>query len=200
MNAENIIATFLQAASLKRLGRTGWDIAGILIGRQESVAEHSWGTTFLSWLLCNHIMLEGENLDSYKILSMATIHDLAESVTSDIPHSAIQLGATALKMGKMKAEENAVTKLLGNLEQIFPIAKEFLKELEEAKTTESRIVLSADILDMLLHAIGLERNGVDSHLLDSFFDSSMQRIYHYRIPIAINIANLLLDEHKGIGK
>jgi len=196
MSAEEIIDLCLHAASLKRLTRTGWDLAGIQSGRQESVAEHSWGTTFLSLVIGNHLSMRSKALDLQKLLFMAIIHDLAESLVSDIPYSALILGAPHLKEGKSLAEKNAIDKLFGGFSDLGELAKELFDELGTAKSVESRIVLSADVLDMLLQAIGLERSGVEQHILESFFESGISRVREYGIPIAIEIADLLHQEHK----
>ena len=197
MSAEEIIDLCLHAASLKRLTRTGWDLAGIQLGRQESVAEHSWGTTFLSLVIGNHHSMRGEALDLQRLLFMAIIHDLAESLVSDIPHSALILGDPHLKEGKSLAERNAINKLFANLNDLGELAKELLDEMGAAESVESRIVLSADVLDMLLQAIALERSGAEHHILESFFQSGVSRVREYDIPIAIEIADFLHQEHKS---
>ena len=199
MSAQKIIDLFLRVESLKRLGRSGWDIAGVQLGRQESVAEHSWGTAFLSLVLSQQLSLQDRILDMDRILMMATVHDLAESLTSDIPRSALDLGKPNLKIGKSMAEDSAIESLFLRLENLKDIVKDVLNELQDAKTEESRIVLSSDILDMLLHAIGLERNGVDPKILTPFFDSGMERIRDLGIPLAIEIATLVYREHKAYG-
>jgi len=70
--------------------------------------------------------------------------------------------------------------------------------LQKGESIESRIVLSSDILDMLLHAIGLERNGVNAKILDQFFTTGLSRIKSFDIPIAIKIATLLYEEHTSL--
>lgn len=195
MPAEYIIESFLRAESLKRLQRSGWEIAGVTVGRQESIAEHSWGTAFLAWLIGIHVSEERTDLDLCKVLAMAILHDLPEALTTDIPHSAVLLGGSDLKAGKVNAEMRAIEDLLEHISKAEGIGIDLLEELRHAESFESRIVLSADILDMLLHAIALERNGVASRFFDPFFNSGVPRVISFGIPLAISIAQNLLNEH-----
>jgi putative hydrolase of HD superfamily len=50
-------------------------------GRAESVAEHSWRTTLMAFLL----KAEFPELDMDKVVRMCLIHDLGECFTGDIP-------------------------------------------------------------------------------------------------------------------
>ncbi len=196
--AENIIETYLRAEALKRLNRTGWDIAGVIVGRKESVAEHSWGTTFLALLISNQLLENGIEFELSKVLSMAAIHDISEAITSDIPYSAILLAGDPLKKGKSIAEKEAVNSIFSSLGTHNEKMVSVFQELQKGESIESRIVLSSDILDMLLHAIGLERNGVNAKILDQFFTTGLSRIKSFDIPIAIKIATLLYEEHTSL--
>ncbi len=196
MLPEDIIKSFMHAESMKRLERTGWSIVGVQLSRKESIAEHAWGTTFLSWLLSRHLISIGENVDIANVLSMAMLHDLPESIVSDIPRPAITLGGDDLKKGKRRAEFAALVNILPPVKSLQENANTLLNELADGVTIESRIVKGADLLDMLLHAIALERGGVKAITLNQFFSSSHESIEVLELDIVSAIFRTLLREHE----
>jgi len=195
MLPEAIIALFLKSETLKRIERTGWTIAGINVSRTESVAEHTWGVSFLSWLIALNLLKAGDTLDTGKVMTMAVLHDLSESRISDIPYSAVSLGGPAMKDGKRVAELAAIDAIFESHNHLHHEAKSILSEYDERISLESRIVHGADILDMLFHAISLERNGVDSKLLDQFFKSSKDKLASLNIRLLDEIFSSLESEH-----
>ncbi len=194
MTESDFIEMLLRSFSLKQIHRSGWDVAGILSGRKESVAEHSWGVSLVAWVISSDPSMKDEDIDLSKVFLMAIQHDLPESLTSDIPRKAIQLGGTDMKEGKIKAEVAAIEFLFSGT-NLSDSAMYLHNELKSANSIESRIVLVSDIIDMLLRAIALERNGVDPKMLDSFFSSSIDRVDSFRIEIASKIGKMLLEEH-----
>ncbi|MHA2425365.1 MAG: HD domain-containing protein, partial [Candidatus Thorarchaeota archaeon] len=97
---------------MKRLERTGWNIAGVQTYRSESIAEHAWGTLYLSWLISMHLISSGTHVVLAKVLTMAMLHDIPESLVSDIPRPALELGGTKIKEGKSNAEYAAIVEIL----------------------------------------------------------------------------------------
>lgn len=192
---EAIIALFLKSETLKRIERTGWTIAGINVARNESVAEHTWGVSFLSWLITSNLLKAGDALDTGKVMTMAILHDLSESRISDIPYSAVSLGGPEMKDGKRAAEFAAIEAIFDSHDHLHQEAKSILSEYEERKSLESRIVHGADILDMLFHAISLERNGVNPKLVDQFFKSSKDKLAALNIRLLDEIYSGLESEH-----
>ncbi len=65
----------------------------------------------------------------------------------------------------------------------------------EGLSLEARVVGSADILDMLVHAISLERSGVSPELLQGFFDSARDRLENLGIAFALELFRELEEEH-----
>lgn len=182
--------------SLKLLERTGWAIAGINLARNESVAEHSWSTSYLSFLLASSLKFRGESIDIEKVLNMAIFHDISESRISDIPHSAIILGGHEMRHGKETAESNAIQEILDPSSHIYEKVAAILAEYKEGLSLESRIVQGADLLDMLFYAISLEANGVDPKLLKQFFATSRERITSLNVQLVSKIYSHLESEHK----
>jgi len=79
MGINEMIEKFFQnVLELKNIPRQGWK-EKLGINNPESVADHSYSTTVMSMILSD---LEG--LNSEKIIKMALLHDLAESIIGDI--------------------------------------------------------------------------------------------------------------------
>ena len=74
----NDIAKYLyEVGQLKRVKRSGWWIAGI--ENPESVAEHSFRTAVIAYLLA-----EMEGADTERATFMALFHDAGETRTNDL--------------------------------------------------------------------------------------------------------------------
>ena len=147
----------LQANILKTTPRTGWHLRWV--AQPEDVAAHSWGTAMVALCLAE---MSGEPLDRGRLLSMAILHDLAESEVSDIPRMAVRfLPAGA----KNQAEARALAEMLGGL----PAAESWTELMEAYKQeadAEARLVRDADRLEFLLQA-WVYRRATGNELLES---------------------------------
>ena len=162
------LATMLDRANdLKRLPRMGWLLAGV--APVESVAEHSYGVAFLSLLLADDVNrawkdegLSG-SLSVERTLRLALLHDLAESLLTDLPKRSSELIGSIVKHA---AEEEAMGTLLAAL----PDGDEYLalwQEYDAASTPEAKLVKDADKLEMVHQALCYERRGQAN--LDEFW-------------------------------
>lgn len=183
--------------TLKKLGRSGWAIAGVDSVRQESVGEHSYGTILISLLISKALVNQGEQIDIGKVITMATLHDLPESMTSDIPRSAVDLGGNLLKAGKKEAEKEAIQFISKKSEFFGDWIVELWKGMEEKSSPEARIVRGADMIDMLVHAISLETSGVSPQILEQFFESSHASLKELELGLVEDIFWDLYNEHIG---
>ncbi len=66
---------------LKRVKRTGWIDRGVPLAEVESVADHSYLTALIAWMAS----IDDPALDSDRVLKLAMVHDLAESIVGDAP-------------------------------------------------------------------------------------------------------------------
>ena len=178
MKAEHIFSAGKKAEVLKHLRRTGWTLAGADVTESESVAAHSWGTTFLSLLISRFLKEQGVSVNIEQVLSLAVIHDLPEALISDIPSPAVQRGGPDMERGKPEAELNAVQEILTPLGTEGRGLIELWASLEES-SIESEIVRVADRLDMLIHTVILQKGGVAEEILLPFRNSVCQ--YHHSI-------------------
>lgn len=196
MKPDDVISVFMRAEILKSLQRTGWATAGVHSSVTESVAEHTYGTTFISLILANLLRAEGVGVDLEKTLTMAVLHDLGESVVSDIPSSSDVADSESFGDVKATLEARAVESILSPLNDLGVSLQFFWAELQEGKSIEARVVRSSDLLDMLVHAITLERSGVDSEILHGFFEPSKKKLEKIGIELSLGLYSLLESKHR----
>lgn len=144
---------------LKTVKRTGWVNAGIK--NPESVADHSYRLAVLSKILGEELKLNTE-----KLVKMALIDDLAESLVGDL---VIERGEEIVgdKDKKFKLEERAIKEIFSNIDN----GQEYIslwQETQKAKSREAQILKQLDKLEMVIQALEYEGQ-VDSQKLDEFW-------------------------------
>jgi putative hydrolase of HD superfamily len=192
---EDIIELIRFGLTLKRVNRSGWGLAGIDCIRTESVAEHTYGSILTSVVVSQYLVEAGFQVDIEKVLKMAVIHDLPESITSDIPRT-LNLSTSTFNEMKQALEREAIQKIF---HRKIGISKHFLllwEEYEQSSTLEAKIVRGSDIIDMLMHALNLEDIGVSPKLLDQFFITSQTIIESLEIDILTEIFLILQKRHQ----
>ncbi len=143
------LALLMRANRLKTTPRTGWAQRGV--PQVESVADHTCGVALTALTLAE--IIPG-NWERGKILTMAVLHDLAESVTGDLSLG----GSRLLPAGAKPAmEQRAMEELLAGLD-FGPGWLATWREFEELGSGEARIVRDADRVDLLIQALVYERN------------------------------------------
>src|SRR5512140_3852220 len=95
-----LLDALLRANNLKSVPRSGWVMHGV--PEAESVADHTFGVAFVALALAQALGTDTP-LDRGKLLSTALLHDLAESLTGDIPLPARRF----LPEGAKRAAEHA---------------------------------------------------------------------------------------------
>ncbi len=177
----SLIAYVEHVNALKRLPRTGWLLNGV--APCESVADHSLGVALLALALAEAVNAEWEAeglqraLDIGRVVTIAVVHDLAESLLTDLPKRSTQLLG---KAAKHAAEAEAMRVILQPLHN----GEEYLRLWEEynsAASPEARLVRDADKLEMMHQALVYERAGNRS--LQEFWEAGdwqyavSQRLY-----------------------
>lgn len=193
--SEEIISLAKRGETLKRIGRSGWAIAGVENLRLESVGEHSYGTILISLLISKTLLDEGEQVDLFRVATLAAIHDIPESITSDIPRVASEYGGDLLRASKREVERKVIKQISEECKSF----EEWLMSLwditEDEMSLEVRIVLGSDIIDMLVHANALEVSGVSPAILDRFFVNSHLTVRKLGLNIFEEIFWYLYSEH-----
>lgn len=162
-----ILTVLAHVAVLKRLPRTGWLLNGVQ--PCESVADHTTGVTLLTLALAGAINADWQAagldrpIDAGRALTLAVLHDLAESVVTDLPKRSTQLiGAET----KRRAEAEALGSIIAGL----PTDNDYTilwMEYAAVSSPEARLVHDADALEMVHQALQYERAG--HRTLDEFW-------------------------------
>ena len=156
---------FYLASELKKVPRTGWKNK-VGIEHPESVADHSYETALMAM-----IFSDTHNLDTEKILKMALLHDLAESITGDFMPGEIS------QENKRTSENEAMKEILSKLpENIAFKYQNIWDEYTKADTPESILLHDVDKLEMAIQAMKYSSEGFSNEKLGQFIDSAKKEI------------------------
>ena len=163
-----MLATLIELQRLKRLDRTGWTLRGLPNGT-ESVAAHSFGVGVTAMLLADEFVSRGISLDVEKVLRLALLHDWAEVRVGDMPRTAtFYFGSDARK----EAETAAFSDVVRDVDSAEGLYGSLYSEYEQRSSLEARLVKAADVLDLLVQVLALERAGARG--LDEFWEVAEQ--------------------------
>lgn len=150
-----MLPTLIELQRLKGLDRTGWTLRGLASGT-ESVAAHSFGVGVTAMMLADEAKERGVAVDTEKVVRMALLHDWAETRVGDMPKTATAYFGSEARRRAETAAFNDVVKGAGADEQLY---KALYLEYEERESLEARLVKAADIIDLLVEALALQRAG-----------------------------------------
>jgi putative hydrolase of HD superfamily len=131
---KNITNFLFEVGMLKKTPRTGYQFLG---SGQESVAEHSFRTAIIGYILS----LQEGSADPHKTVLMCLFHDLHEARTGD--HNYVNKRYVTVD------EESAVNDLADGIpfgEEIITVTREF----NSGESIESKISKDADQLDLIM--------------------------------------------------
>ena len=178
MDTAPIIALLEYGIQLKQMPRTGWVQRGV--PQAENVAAHSYGVILTAWALAHYVP---EPIDLGRLLALATLHDLPEALTSDIPTPVKEFFPATVRAGlKTDIERAALQTMLRDTPFAAPW-QQLWEELQASLTPEARLVHDADKLDMYLQALTYEEQIGNRRLGEfwveppAFFFDSSQAIY-----------------------
>ncbi len=158
-----MLATLIELQRLKRLDRTGWTLRGLPNGT-ESVAAHSFGVGVTAMLLADEFRMNGLAVDCEKVLRIALLHDWAEARVGDMPRTATTyFGAAARKHAEGAAFEDIIGTLCKRSDY-----HELYEDYEHRVSLEAKLVKAADVIDLLVQVLALERAGARG--LDEFWE------------------------------
>ncbi|HKN81913.1 MAG TPA: HD family hydrolase [Pyrinomonadaceae bacterium] len=155
-----MLSTLIELQRLKRLDRTGWILRGLPNGT-ESVAAHSFGVSVTAMLLADKLIAHGVTIDVEKMLRIALLHDWAEARVGDMPRTA------TLYFGS-EVRKQAETAAFADLVEDDELYTELYDDYERRESLEARLVKAADVLDLLIEVLALERAGARG--LDEFWE------------------------------
>lgn len=158
-----MLSTLIELQRLKRLDRTGWTLRGLPNGT-ESVAAHSFGVSAIAMLLADRCRARGVSLNVEKLLRIALLHDWAEVRVGDMPRTAtLYFGAEARKQAETAAFSDIVSQIDDDGSYL-----DLYNDYERRESLEAKLVKAADVLDLLIQVLALERAG--AHGLDEFWE------------------------------
>lgn len=155
--ATSLLNLLDRSERLEALPRTGWLPCGVQ--HPESIAAHSYQVSLLALWLAEEIE---EDVDIEEVLRMALLHDLAESLLTDLP------APVKMRLGKDHCTRVEVTAF----EEISACRPHWLntfKAYQRHDTLEARIVKAADQIQMYHKALEYhhQRRGDMTRFLDS---------------------------------
>ncbi len=170
---KSITNLVFEAAVVKRMQRTGWQILG---DNEEGVGEHTFMTCVIAYFLAKELKA---NLET--VLTMAVFHDFHEARTGDLDKIA--------KFYMTRDQDKA------NRDIFVSIDDELLATLttyEEKETLEAKIVYEANVIAFLVELKLLLEKG-NTHAKE-WIDGNLVRL---RLPEAIALAKDLsaTDSH-----
>ena len=158
-----MLSTLIELQRLKRLDRTGWTLRGLPNGT-ESVAAHSFGVGVTAMLLADRCTAENVPIDVEKVLRIALLHDWAETRVGDMPRTATLYFGSAVRK---QAETAAFSDIVSAVDTEGTYANLY-NDYERRESLEARLVKAADVLDLLIEVLALERAGARG--LDEFWE------------------------------
>jgi putative hydrolases of HD superfamily len=174
------IQFFQSVLQLKCVKRAGW-ISKVSVHNPESVADHTYSMCAIGMVLSD--LLE---LDTERVLKMAILHDLAESIIGDYMPGEIT------KKRKLLQERNAMNSILCCLPYGIRLNyKKIWQEYILNKTDVARFVHRVDKLEMALQARQYAKEGYSHKLLAQFFNSAGESILFDKPISMIDLLNAL---------
>ena len=166
---ESVLRFIIETDRLKRVNRTGWVDLGIC--NPESVADHSFSTALLSYIIAKR-----RGLDAEKAMIMALTHDINEVLTGDI---------ATKPMESLQRVSNKVKHMMENKNHLKMISylppgerKRFISlwnELESRGSDEAKLVKEVDTLDYIIQIALYSKEGRKN--FKSFFVTARQKIH-----------------------
>lgn len=153
---------FLQEINkLKTIKRTGWLRKGVK--KSESIADHSYRVALMAFLLCP------DHLDRNKLIKMALLNELPETVTGDIVTSFKD--TEYFVNSKFEKEISVFKQMVNDLDNKAELLDLFI-ESESLKTEESKFLKQLDKLEMAFQALEYEQQSSNPRDFDEFWDTT----------------------------
>jgi putative hydrolase of HD superfamily len=183
---------------MKLIPRSGWISHNISLQDIESVADHSFTTSLLAMLLADLEAERGVKIDVEKVLRMAILHDLAETLTFDISKEYLEYIGIKGEAMKHEIETTAWEHIVKGIEQP-RLSREYAaiqNHYDADASREAKIVHAADSMDILLQVVNYERRGYPHSLLLDLWEEQVRRLKQVDVPSVQLILDLLVKEQR----
>jgi putative hydrolase of HD superfamily len=172
---KHIANLLFEAKMLKEIPRSGFHFLGC---GEESIAEHTFSTTFIAYVLAQ---LNPE-IDALKLITMCLVHDLAEARTGDL---------NTVNKTYVTADE---TKALADTTRRLPFGSSLsglIKEFNENHSIEAQLAHDADQLALILELKDLSDIGYAPP--DTWLPHVLKRI---KTDVAKKIARSIMETNR----
>jgi putative hydrolase of HD superfamily len=172
---KHIANLLFEAKMLKEIPRSGFHFLGC---GKESIAEHTFSTTFIAYVLAQ---LNPE-IDALKLITMCLVHDLAEARTGDLN----TVNKTYVTADETKALEDTTRRL--------PFGSSIsglIKEFNENHSIEAQLAHDADQLALILELKDLSDIGYAPP--DTWLPHVLKRI---KTDVAKKIARSIMETNR----
>lgn len=186
MDVTAVLQILLHGNQLKRTTRTGWAQRGV--PQPESVAAHSFGVTYTALILAQLIE---EPVDTGKLLAMATIHDLPEGLTTDIPSPAWRFLPDGIKTDVERSAMREILPVPLFADTLLPI----WEELHANESNEAKLVHDADKLEMCFQVTIYEKQFGNAFLVEFW-----EKAYKFNFSQAQTLYNELRNKRDDMLK
>lgn len=162
----------------------------------ESVAEHSFYTTYFATTILYFLKLAGEDIDEAKVLKMATIHDVEEGFSGDIVNPFKHFNDQIMKAIREVNEQTIVLMF----EKLPPgLQEEYIniwKEESAQRTKEAQVVKLADRLSLVSKCY--EEMHVGNVFFKPIYEAELKRIGQMNYPWWNKIRDSIMPPTLGI--
>lgn len=191
----------LNLTKMKAIPRSGWISHDISLQDVESVADHTFSTCALSMLMADLEVKRGFRVNMERVLRMALLHDLAESLTFDISRAYLDYMGAKGKGMKREIERTAWKYLVKGMEEpkLARMYEDAQREYVENKTREAKIVHAADSIDILLQVLSYKRRGYPGALMSDLWKERIRLARESNIPSTKPILRLITEESRNLG-
>lgn len=186
----DLLEVFLTVQVSKELPRQGFLYSGFKRNEADSVAAHSYSVTLFAYLLARELKDEGFDVDPERVLKIAMVHDLGETITGDIGTYAKELARGVFD----KVEVEAFSLLTRNL-NVRDEFREYFEEYIKLSTTEAAIVKFADALDAFVQGFNT-RNATLEDLTKTVGTIAKRKIKDPKLHALFTKAVYLISEKK----
>jgi putative hydrolase of HD superfamily len=172
--------------ALKRVPRSGWITYRISKYDVESVSSHTYSVAVIAFVMSETVRLTNREIDMEKVLKMALLHDLSESMTFDISKAYLRyLGRNGEKI-KRHLERKAISRILSDISnrRLAKTLRVTVEEYDSARSLEAKIVHCADAIDLLLQVIEYEKMGYPKTTLNPIWKETRSKLTKYKFPLA----------------
>jgi putative hydrolase of HD superfamily len=195
------LADFVTSLSeLKTIPRSGWISHHIALSDIESVAEHTYSTCALAMVLADIEKTRGRRVNMERVLRLALLHDLTETLTFDISKSYLSYLGPKGEALKKDIEHAAWLHIVGQLHatSFRTTYSKLLEEFNGQVTLESRIVRAADKLDILFQIISYHRKGYPRKMLSDLWACTRRELSLVKLASTRELQKMAVRQYRVV--